>query len=163
MKCRRETEQQKEKWGESMSKQQNCILCYPQGALKAFPSLSKLISFIQISVPELWVPEDVCETTEITHISPIFWPHGCNVIMVIRVPLVRGPRGSVPVALHCLKNRHVKKCYSPQHCPYSSSRGCSPGCCPKGQGNTLSIYSALATYCLPQSSSRNTSVETIQS
>lgn len=72
-------------------RQQNCILCYPQCALKLFLSLSKLISFIQISVPELWVPEDVCEIRNNPHFSK-FWPHGCNVIIVIRVPLpARGP------------------------------------------------------------------------
>lgn len=62
--------------------------------------------------------------------------------MVIRVPLAaRGPWGSVPVVLHYLKNWHVRKCCSPQHCPYSSSQGCRPGCCPKGQGNICSTYS----------------------
>lgn len=59
--------------------------------IEIFLSLSKLISFIQISVPELWVPEDVCEIRNNPHF-PNFWPHGCNVIIVIRVPLpARGP------------------------------------------------------------------------
>lgn len=49
MKCRRETEQQmkEEEEGESVSilnREQNCVLCYPQGASKAFLSLPKRAS-----------------------------------------------------------------------------------------------------------------------
>ena len=56
VKRRRETERQTEKEGESMSnlsREQNHVLCYPQGTSKAFLSLPKFTSFIQVSVPEL--------------------------------------------------------------------------------------------------------------
>lgn len=61
MKARRETEQHTEE-EESMSnlnREQNCILWYPQSISEAFLFLPKFISFIQVSVLELWVPE-VC-------------------------------------------------------------------------------------------------------